>query len=57
MFAAHNKLDNLCLVVDSNGLQIDGPVRGGCGSRSDRREIPCFGFDVQVIDGHDFDAI
>ena len=26
MFAAHKKLDNLCLIVDSNGLQIDGPV-------------------------------
>ena len=26
MFAAHYKLDNLCVIVDNNGLQIDGPV-------------------------------
>ena len=33
MFAAHKKLDNLCLIVDNNGLQIDGPVEevGGPG--------------------------
>ena len=57
MFAAHHKLDNLCLVVDCNGLQIDGPVAeiGGPGPVDEK--FRAFGFDVQKIDGHDFDAI
>ena len=57
MFAAHNKLDNLCLVVDSNGLQIDGPVEEVAGPAPIDEKFHAFGFDVQVIDGHDFDAI
>ena len=57
MFAAHKKLDNLCLVVDSNGLQIDGPVEEVAGPAPIDEKFRAFGFDVQVIDGHDFDAI
>lgn len=57
MFAGHHKLDNLCLIVDNNGLQIDGPVEeiGGPGPIDEK--FAAFGFDVQKIDGHDFDAI
>ncbi len=57
MFAGHHKLDNLCLIVDNNGLQIDGPVEevGGVGPID--KKFEAFGFDVQTIDGHDFDAI
>lgn len=57
MFAAHHKLDNLCLVVDCNGLQIDGPVAEIGGPDPIDEKFRAFGFDVQVIDGHDFDAI
>ncbi|HEX2985729.1 MAG TPA: transketolase [Caproiciproducens sp.] len=57
MFAAHHKLDNLCLVVDNNGLQIDGPVAEVGGPEPIDEKYRAFGFDVQVIDGHDFDAI
>ncbi len=57
MFAAHHKLDNLCLVVDNNGLQIDGPVAEVGGPEPIDEKFRSFGFDVQVIDGHNFDEI
>lgn len=57
MFAAHHNLDNLCLIVDSNGLQIDGPVAEVGGPEPIDEKYRAFGFDVQKIDGHDFDAI
>lgn len=57
MFAAHNKLDNLCFILDSNGLQIDGPVEEVAGPGPLDEKFRAFGMDVQVIDGHDFDAI
>ncbi len=57
MFAAHHKLDNLCLIVDNNGLQIDGPVCEVGGPEPIDEKYRAFGFDVQVIDGHDFNQI
>ncbi|HEX3017044.1 MAG TPA: transketolase [Caproicibacter sp.] len=57
MFAAHNKLDNLCLIIDNNGLQIDGPVEEVAGPGPIDEKYKAFGFDVQIIDGNDFDAI
>lgn len=57
MFAGHHKLDNLCLIVDNNGLQIDGPVAEVGGPAPIDEKFAAFGFDVQKIDGHDFDAI
>lgn len=57
MFAAHHKLDNLCLILDWNGLQIDGTVEEVAGPGRLDEKFAAFGFDVQVIDGHDFDAI
>ena len=57
MFAAHHKLDNLLLIVDNNGLQIDGPVEEVAGPGPIDEKYRAFGFDVQTIDGHDFDAI
>ena len=57
MFAAHHKLDNLCLIVDNNGLQIDGPVEEVGGPGPIDEKYAAFGFDVQKIDGHDFDAM
>lgn len=57
MFAAHQKLDNLCLMIDNNGLQIDGPVCEVGGPEPIDEKYRAFGFDVQVIDGHNFDEI
>lgn len=57
MFAGHHKLDNLCLIVDNNGLQIDGPVAEVGGPDPIDDKFRAFNFDVQIIDGHDFDAI
>ena len=57
MFAGHQKLDNLCVIVDFNGLQIDGPISEVAGPEPFDKKFEAFGFDVQVIDGHDFDAL
>ena len=57
MFAAHYKLVNLCIIVDLNGLQIDGPTREVMNSAPVNEKFAAFGCDVVEIDGHDFDAI
>ena len=54
MFASHNKLDNLCAAVDINGLQIDGRTEDVMDSRPLDKKFEAFGFNVIVIDGHDF---
>ena len=57
MFAAHYKLDNLCIIVDLNGLQIDGPTREVMNTAPVNDKFTAFGCDVVEIDGHDYDAI
>lgn len=57
MFAAHQKLDNLCAIIDYNGLQIDGPISEVGGPEPIDEKVKAFGFDVQVIDGNDFDQL
>ena len=57
MFAAHYKLDNLCLFVDNNGLQIDGPVTQVCSPEPITDKFKAFGFHVILIDAHDFNQI
>lgn len=57
MFAAHYKLDNLCLIVDWNGLQIDGPVSEVMDPTPHDKKLEAFGFHVISIDGHDFAQI
>ena len=57
MFAAHYKLDNLCVVFDWNGLQIDGPVAEVMNPTPHDKKLEAFGFHVIAIDGHDFNAI
>ena len=57
MSAAHYKLDNLCIIVDNNGLQIDGSVADVMSPYPIVEKLEAFGFAVQAIDGHDFDAI
>lgn len=57
MFAAHYKLDNLCAVLDFNGLQIDGAVTEVMNPTPLDDKFRAFGWHVIVINGHDFDAI
>ena len=57
MFASHNKLDNLVLFVDQNGLQIDGAVEDVAGIEPLDKKFEAFGFEVIKIDGHDFEQI
>ena len=57
MFAAHYKLDNLCVIIDWNGLQIDGPVAEVMDPTPHDKKLEAFGFNVISIDGHDFDQI
>ncbi len=57
MFAAHYKLDNLCAVIDWNGLQIDGPVSEVMNPTPHDEKLRAFGWHVISIDGHDFTAI
>ena len=57
MSAAHYKLDNLCVIVDNNGLQIDGNVADVMSPYPIVDKLEAFGFKVCAIDGHDFDQI
>ncbi len=57
MFAAHYGLNNLCAFVDSNGLQIDGPVAEVMNPNPLDEKFKAFGWNTLVIDGHDFDQI
>ena len=57
MFAAHYNLDNLCVVVDLNKLQIDGPIADVMNPMPHDEKFKAFGFHVIVINGHDFDEI
>ena len=54
MFAHHYKLDNLCAVIDNNGLQIDGPVAQVMNPYPIHEKLRAFGWEVREIDGHDF---
>ncbi len=57
MFAAHYGLNNLCVFVDFNGLQIDGPVAEVMNPSPLDEKFKAFGWNVMVIDGHNFDEI
>ncbi len=57
MLASHYKLDNLCVIVDNNGLQIDGEIAKVMSPYPIDGKLEAFGFHVEVIDGQDFDAI
>ena len=57
MFASHYNLDNLCIIVDNNGLQIDGDVAKVMSPYPIDEKLASFGFDVQNINGHDFEEI
>ncbi|MCR5094919.1 MAG: transketolase [Lachnospiraceae bacterium] len=57
MFAGFRKLDNLTVIVDNNGLQIDGPVDKVCSPYPIDKKFEAFNFHVINIDAHDFDQI
>ncbi|WP_054693924.1 transketolase [Syntrophomonas palmitatica] len=53
MAAAHYKLDNLVIIVDNNGLQIDGPITEVLSPQPIADKFNAFGCEVLEIDGHD----
>ena len=57
MFAAHYKLNNLCAFVDFNGLQIDGDITKVMNPTPLDEKYKAFGWNVIVINGHDFNEI
>lgn len=57
MFSAHYHLDNLCVIVDLNGLQIDGRTRDVMNTAPVDKKFEAFGFDVVRVDGHDYDQL
>ncbi len=57
MFASHYKLDNLCLIIDNNGLQIDGRVSDVMNVMPYESKLEAFGWNVISVDGHNYDEI
>ena len=57
MFASHYKLDNLVVIIDNNGLQIDGDITKVMNPYPYKEKLEGFGFHVEAIDGHDFAQI
>ena len=57
MFAGHYKLDNLCIAIDNNGLQIDGKVADVMSIYPIADKLRAFGWECCGIDGHDFDQM
>lgn len=57
MFASHKKLNNLTVIVDNNNLQIDGSIDAVNSPYPIDEKFKAFGFEVIVIDGHNFDEI
>ncbi len=57
MFAGHRNLDNLVVIVDNNGLQIDGAIDDVCSPYPIDKKFEAFNFHVINIDAHNFDEI
>lgn len=57
MFAHHYKLDNLCVIIDNNGLQIDGHVSDVMSPYPIPEKLRDFGFETAEIDGHNFEQM
>lgn len=57
MFANHYKLDNLCIMIDVNGLQIDGATKDVMPSEPLDQKFAAFNWNVIHVDGHDYDAL
>ena len=57
MFAGFRKLDNLCVIVDNNNLQIDGPIDEVCSPYPIDKKFEAFNFHVINCNAHDFDEL
>ena len=57
MFASHYKLDNLCFILDLNGLQIDGKITDVMNPMPHDKKFEAFGFNVICADAHDFESL
>jgi len=57
MTAGKYKLDNLCVIVDNNNLQIDGTIEEVMSSYPIDEKFKSFGFNVINIDGHNYEQI
>ena len=57
MFASAKKLDNLCVIVDNNNLQIDGAIDEVNSPYPIDEKFKAFGFHVINVNGHDFDDL
>lgn len=57
MFAGAHHLDNLCIIIDNNGLQIDGDIKDVCSPYPIDKKFEAFNFHVIDMDAHDFDSI
>ena len=57
MYAASNQLDNLCLIVDLNHLQVEGHTETVISMEPIDKKFQSFGWAVKVIDGHDFNTL
>ena len=57
MFASHYKLDNLCVIIDNNGLQIDGNIADVMSPYPIVDKLVAFGLHVIPVDGHNFDEL
>lgn len=57
MFAGARKLDNLVVIVDNNGLQIDGKIEDVCSPYPIDKKFEAFNFHVINIDGHNFEEM
>ena len=57
MFASHYKLDNLCIMIDVNGLQIDGPTAKVMNSEPLDQKMDAFGFNTIICNGNSFNDL
>ena len=57
MYAASNRLDNLCLIVDLNQLQVEGHTQKVMVMDPIDKKFQAFGWAVENVDGHEFGAL
>lgn len=57
MFAAHQRLDNLCVIIDNNDVQSDGRIGEINSPYPIDRKLEAFNFNVITVDGHDVEAL
>lgn len=57
MYAGFKKLDNLCVIIDNNNLQIDGNIENVCSPYPIDKKFEAFNFHVVKADAHDFDSL